>query len=374
MLKGYYIYFGSNSNGVLRKIDMQINEFNKEFDVSKIQVYQRKRTFFEKVLSCFPTVSIGYDYDKALHEIIDPDFIYLRRMTADASYVDFFRKIKKKYPNCKTMIEIPTYPYFRDSYFHNAKHLFRSLPYYLKDCIYTRKLEGCVDRVITFSQKEKIYGIPTIRTMNGINVASCRVVSSTESDDTINLISVAMLAPHHGYERIIQGLHNYYENGGKRNIVYHCVGYGEEYDYYNELVQKYGLSDHVVLYGKKAGEELDEIYNIMHIAMDSFGAYKEHIYYHSSLKVREYIARGLPVVSGVKSDVFIKYPTEYYLEYPNDPTSLDMNKIVDFYDRIYVGNDDAKSVHQAIHEYAARTVDYSIVMKEVIDFVKEGKN
>lgn len=90
MGKGYYIFFGTNSSGVLQKIDMQIEELSAVCPVELISVEKKKRTFVKKVLSRIPFCPIGYDYDRVLSQIKDPEFIYVRRPVADSEYVNFF--------------------------------------------------------------------------------------------------------------------------------------------------------------------------------------------------------------------------------------------------------------------------------------------
>lgn len=363
--KGYYIFFGSNSSGVIKKIDNQLEEIRKYCEVELITVEQKKRSFARVVYSCLPWVEIGFDYDCALEKMDNPTFVYVRRMTADSGYVDFFKKIKDCYPLCKVIVEIPTYPYFRDSYAHNFKHFVHSFPYYIKDVIYTRKLKKIVDRVLTFSNDESIYGVKTIRTGNGIKVEGIPVSQSKYDPNKLNLISVAMYANHHGYERVIRSMGEYYKNGGKRNLLYYCVGFGAELDKYRKLVETYKLEDHVCFTGPKSGKELDEIFNKAHIGLDFFGAYKEGIHMISSLKTIEYISRGLPVATAVSVNVFQKYPCDFYIQFKNDASNISINELVHFYDTIYQRN----NLHEAIREYAKNTVDNSVVMESLIQFI-----
>ena len=103
----------------------------------------------------------------------------------------------------------------------------------------------------------------------------------------------------------------------------------------------------------------------MHLGMDCFGLYKDKRYYVSSIKAREYLAKGLPVITGVRSDVFERYPTDYYLEFPNDKSPLDMNQIIKFCNKMY----EERNIHKNIREYAKKTVDNSVVMKEIVEFI-----
>ena len=66
----------------------------------------------------FPTASIRRNYKSALLHLKDPDFLYVRRSVADRSYVNFWKKIKEKYPDCKIIIAACQFFYwFRWSFF-----------------------------------------------------------------------------------------------------------------------------------------------------------------------------------------------------------------------------------------------------------------
>ncbi|MFK5655764.1 hypothetical protein ACIA4K_04025 [Lactobacillus delbrueckii subsp. bulgaricus] len=73
----------------------------------------------------------------------------------------------------------------------------------------------------------------------------------------------------------------------------------------------------VSMVGKKEKEELDYYYNICDIGIDSMGRHRSNVYYNSSLKGKEYLAKGLPIVLGVTTELdYIKdfrFITEYLL-------------------------------------------------------------
>ena len=91
-----------------------LKEFGKNCTIKEIEVITKKRTLFQRIVGLFPTVSIERDYKNAIEQIIPPDFVYMWRTVADKAYVRFFCDIKKKYPKCKIIVEIFTYPYNRD--------------------------------------------------------------------------------------------------------------------------------------------------------------------------------------------------------------------------------------------------------------------
>ena len=70
MKKGYYIHFqGRESIGVSKKIDMQIKEFSKHYNMSELEIKAVDRTLLQRIFGLFPTASIARDYDEALKKL-----------------------------------------------------------------------------------------------------------------------------------------------------------------------------------------------------------------------------------------------------------------------------------------------------------------
>lgn len=64
MKKGYYIHFeGRYSIGVSKKIDMQMEEFAKHYEMKELEIRTKNRTLFQRILGLFPTASITRDYE-----------------------------------------------------------------------------------------------------------------------------------------------------------------------------------------------------------------------------------------------------------------------------------------------------------------------
>ena len=235
MKKGYYIHFeGRYSIGVSKKIDMQMEEFAKHYEMKELEIRTKNRTLFQRILGLFPTASITRDYEQRLRELENPSFIYVRRTVADRAYVRFWKKVKEKYPTCKLIIEIFTYPYDKDDF---AK--WNAWPFYIKEIIYRRELKKYVDRFVTYSADREIFGVPTIRTTNGVQVENIELVRGEYQENKITLIGVAYMQRHHGYERIIEGLRSYYQSQDhKYTVELLLVGDGSEKAKYQDLVNK----------------------------------------------------------------------------------------------------------------------------------------
>lgn len=367
MKKGYYIHFqGKSSIGISKKIDMQIEEFAQHYNMKELEVPTPVRPLVLRLLGLFPTASITRDYQQVFEELDKPDFIYVRRTVADRKYVDFWKKIKKKYPKCKIIIEVFTYPYDKDEF---AK--WNAWPFYIKELLYRKNLKKYVDRFVVYSEDTKIFGVPTIRTTNGVNVEKIELVKGQYQDNKITLIGVAYMQRQHGYERVIEGLRQYYQNReNKYTVELLLIGDGPEKPKYQKLVQKYNLQDNVKFYPNMLGKQLDAMYDSSDIALAVFGMYKVGFYGKvAALKIRECLAKGMPFITGCETDI-PSADYKYVRIFPNNAQAIDITEVVRFYEKIRKENMDKKAVADVIREYAVSHVSMEAVMKPVFDYIE----
>lgn len=370
-MKGYYIYSILDKKaltGVTRKINMQTAQFQKVLPFTQININTGAFSGLQKVLRLFPTAKYS-DYEKALPDLDDPGVLYFRRSHIDKGLVVFLKKLKAEHPGCLVIMEMPVFPYFKDAYCHNLRHFIRNSPLWIKDCIYRKKLKGLVDYIATFSDDKEILGIPALHIFNGIDVDSVVPRTPREPDGALHITSVAVMAVHHGFERLIQGIADYYAGGGKRDILYRVVGFGNEEPRYRALVSELGLEDRVIFCGKKTGAELDEIYNETDIAVTSLGMYKIGIKVGSFIKTGEYLAKGIPMLTGCTVDVLDHSDFDYFIEFPSDETPIDIQKVLEFYDEI--SSRGSEKMINEIRAYAYKKVDGSVAMKSVTDVMRE---
>lgn len=366
MKKGYYIHFqGRQSIGVSKKIDMQIEEFRKHFEIREIEVKTPARSLVGRIWGLFPTASIARDYQAALEQMEEPDFLYVRRTVADREYLRFWKHVKERFPHCRIIIELFTYPYDKDDF-----GKWNAWPFYIKELLYRPKLRRYVDRFTTYTEDREIFGIPTIQSANGINVEGVTQISGEYEDGQINLIGVAFMQRHHGYERIIKGLHEYYAKGTREyQVTLRLIGDGPEKPLYQELVSRYRLEEYVLFYPTMSGEELDELYDKSDIALVSFGMYKVGVRGRlSALKSRECLAKGMPLITGCEIDVLSEdYP--YAKVFPNDDSVIDIEEIVSLYRRIRKSGKRKKELADTIREFAREHVSMEAVMRQIVAYI-----
>lgn len=366
MKKGYYLYVEKcGSSGVMNKIAMQTATFCKNFEFEAIQIKSSECNIVKKAYNMLPWASFAREYDETLDLMNNPDFVYIRRTYVERAYLKFLADIHRRWPNCKIIVEQPIYPYGKDM----LNSAYTSI-YYIKEILLKNHYKDNIDRFVTYSDDSEILGVTTIRTMNGVDVSSISPIISVKEYDpnNIKLLSVATLIPHHGYERLFQGIYEYYKNGGNRNIELRIVGDGPEKRKYCSIVKKLGIEKHVIFYGAMYGEDLDVMYEEADAGLSAFGAYKEGVDKLCTIKAREYIAKGLPVVLGCEDNLFLNDAKSYGLIFRNDPSSVDITKIIDFLDELYIKNGKEETVRK-IRELAFNTVDNDVTLKPVIDYI-----
>ncbi len=366
-MKGYYLFApvekdcAGPGSGVERKVRSQHKALDSLVDCELVilPVTEYTGSASEKIIRRLPFTAAWRKW-KYSGEFDDADFVYIRQVYHDASFVRYLKAIKKHNPDIRIIYEIPTYPYDAES-----KVSLSSAMFTVKERVERKRAAKYIDRIVTFYNQKEIWGVPCICLMNGFDFSAV-TIPEREKSDAVNIISVSATAFWHGYDRFIEGLHEYYENGGKENIVYHLVG--NILGAHKKMVAKYGLEDHVIFYGRKSGDELKEIYAKCLIGIDVLGGHRKDYPVSSSLKSREYSAYGLPLITSSPVD-FMPEDYKYQLIVPYDDSPVNMNDVLKFYHGIYDEGDIGETA-AAIRKFAIEKCDMPVAMKPVADWLK----
>lgn len=370
-MNGYYIhekFVKGASIGVENKVCQQIEEFSKYFKMKELEISRipghalTKRLFFYDRL---------YNIEEIVDEIEAPGFLYIRKPIIDRSIIKLLKYVKDNFPQCKIILELFTYPYDLDCYLRKELFL-ANFMYFIKEAYYRQRLKLYVDRIVTFSKDTNIWGIPAIQTQNGIDVHNCPLHKKKEAqkDAPIHLISVAGNQIHHGYDRLIKGLARYYKENNSRIIYYHIVGEGKELKNYKRLVKEHNVDDYVFFCGNLYGKELEEEYEKCDLAIASIGMHRIKLKFSSTLKTKEYLAKGIPFIYAGDIDVITAYgEVSFALQIPYDDSDVDMKEIITFIDNLYEKNS-KEELSMAMRTIAENTIGIDVVMKEIIDFIR----
>lgn len=360
----------NQANGVVKKIKIQI----KQFESYGIEVNFKSMHTENKILKILSNIPLFPHYMllKSIKliskkEILETDVIYIRKMNINLFYILLLLRIKKINKNLKIIMEIPTYPYTLE-----RKGIF-SMILNKREQIVLPLLKIFIDRIVTYSKDEKIYGIKTIKLSNAIDIKKIKVKNEYKKNQEINLIAVAMFSFWHGYDRIIKGLANYYNNEEKIKVKLNLVGEGKEIIVYKKLVQNLLLEDVVIFHGEKFGEELDEVYNKADIALDAMARHRVGVNYNSSLKGKEYGAKGLPIISGVLTELDDIKNYKYYLRVDSNDSEIDIKKIVKFYNKVYKEGETSKQIIDNIRKTTEEMFDISVTSMPLLKYIKQKK-
>lgn len=290
------------------------------------------------------------------------DCCYLRSQFFSPDVLSVLNAMKKR--NIKVLVEIPTYPYDKELIAQGAKGLLKLAC----DSFFKNFIHRFVDRIVTFSDDKLIFRVPTICMVNGININETKTRTPLPLNNCIHIITVSSMMKWHGYDRFIIGLGEYYKNGGNRAIFLHIVGNGEEINLYKKLVDEYSLHSRIAFYGSCEEEKLSTIYDECSIGLSVLAMHRKSMNYASSLKAIEYGLKGLPFITACKENNFYS-DVDFILKVPDSEESIDIDRVIDFYDYIYRADRSVVEVAEEISNYAKKTCDINITMKAVTEYL-----
>ena len=257
------------------------------------------------------------------------ELVYIRsNHNANPFTIRMVKKMKKA--GMKVVMEIPTYPYDSE---YEAQGMSRQI---FQDKLFRNQLAKHLDAIVTFSDYEQIFGQRTIRISNGIDFNSVKVKETVnDTSKGLNLIGVAEIHRWHGFDRLVEGLALYYAQPQDYIVRFHIVGYffsSEGETAFKKIISDHNMEKYVILYGKKHGEELNDLFNICDFGIGSLGRHRVGIDKIKTLKNREYAARGIPFVYSETDSDFDNRP--YVLKAPADESPVNIQEIVSFYQQL----------------------------------------
>ncbi|MDE6624948.1 MAG: glycosyltransferase family 4 protein [Lachnospiraceae bacterium] len=362
----------AESNGICKKILSQVNTLKKmgfevDFAYTKngeVYLKQKEENILLGQVPKVLNIILAHRIFAAHLKKERYDAVYVRHCVISPYYIHLLSILRKN--SNKIVVEFPTYPYDKEL----SKGIKLRLGYCM-DCLCRNRMKRYVDRIITYSEHDEIFGIPTIKTINGVDFDSIPQVKHARKKSEINLIGVAMLSPWHGFDRVIMGLKNYYENKPDIVVNFLIVGSGGEYEKYVNMVDEYGLKQYVKFFGNQSGKELDHIYDQADLAVSSLAFHRIGLNNGSSLKSREYGARGLPILSTIPID-YLPEDCSYVCIVPIGESAIDIQKIVDFMQKIEE-NEDMDEISNNIRKLTQNVADMPVTFKPIRDYlIEEG--
>lgn len=365
------IFFDGNFiSGVEKKVSYQCDCFSKHFLVfllcydnkgivivdwsSNSKTYLSKNTGGRNVLRNVSRIQGFYDC------------VYIRYPLCSLGFIKALRFLNKI--SNKICVEIATYPYESE-----LKKGLMNKVMLLLDRFYRNKMRHYVDRIVTFSTDKIIYKIKTIQTRNGVDYLVVKKAPYIKTN-ALHLIAVSSVYYLHGYDRIIKGLFSYNKLGNQPEVIFDVVGEGPYLNYYKTLVNELGLQKCVIFHGKRNGSDLDDLYAKAIAAVNSLAIHRENLKNESTIKSKEYAAKGLPIISSSFVDAFSEQDNKkFVLRVSETDDDISIEEIVSFLNILYK-NHDASFVREIIRNKSSKVSDINVVLKPIIDYFKDGSN
>lgn len=308
---------------------------------------------------CIRFVYVVWFYVVLSRQLAGVDFIYIRYQRCSPIFLWFLAKLRRRNPSTVLLVEVPTFPYDTELISRRERVLG------LVDRMFRTRMRRYVDRIVTFSAKKEIFGIPAINTDNGIDVTVQSVLPVHGKDlDAFRLLGLANLSFWHGYDRVIRGLAQYRSRGGTRKIGFDIVGTGNELARLQAEVRACGLEDDVRFWGVRQGADLYEIMKDCQIGISSIGIHRVSVD-TSTLKSREFCASGLPFVLGY-ADRDFGAGLPFVHQVPADDSPVDIPALLAFFDRLVVDWPDYPSLMRA---YAENHLTWDVKMRPVFESI-----
>lgn len=255
------------------------------------------------------------------------DAVYMRYMPTFWNAPKAVRSLKDA--GAKLIVEHPTYP---ANYARTTSALRRPVFWYT-DQVFSR-IQPMVDFYAVMGDDcgGTVDGKPAINIVNGVDVESLPLHRAPENGGEIHMLALASMSYWQGYDRLINAMAQW---RGQERFVLHMAGTEGDGSLaeWLHLAKEKGLEDQVIYEGPLHGEKLDAMAARCDVGIGGLGLHRRLIQTAISLKLREYMARGLPFVYAVE-DVSVPWQDEFCLRVSNDDSLVDLERVAEFVRRV----------------------------------------
>jgi glycosyltransferase involved in cell wall biosynthesis len=281
--------------------------------------------------------------------------LYIRHLPAHPMFLTLLKKAKQQNPSIKIIIELPTWPY--DGELKGSTAQLAALV----DRTYRKKMANYTDYFVHFGLETEIWGVPTLRITNGIEVAKKPLRQWKDpKDGVLRLLAVGNWNHALGVDRLLHGVSVYRKMGKK--VVVRIVGQGTAIDDLKHLVQELGIEENIFFLPPCTGADYDRLFDEADIAIGKLAIPVKGLLATSSLRHRDYCARGIPfVLSEIDSDIATNWP--FVLHVSNDAAPINIQEIEDFHTKIKANH---PNYQKQMRDFALENLDWSGKIRQIM--------
>ncbi len=221
--------------------------------------------------------------------------------------------------------------------------------------LFVKNIAGVVAVTKEIGEYQKNKGAKKVIVIpNGINVKSYDVKKNIDLNSPLKIIflkGTSTNAPWNGLDRLIDSIDNILNPHQKIKLLIcgHIIN--------GEIPKR----SYVEIVGYKNKLDIDQLIQEVHIGVSTLSLYKKELKEASTLKTREYIARGLPFFYAYTDPDLNEESKEFALEFSNDDSLIDMEKVIEFAKKALQDKD----LPQKMRKYAEDYLDYEVKMKQL---------
>ncbi len=302
------------------------------------------RTHFYKYKNYRSTFAF-FDLYSALASVLKNrqfDFIYMRNKPVTSRAVSALKKHKSS--GGKLIVEIPSYG-VNEASLSFARRLIYRLSKKSKEKfrqladLYTLIGNDCPD---TYNGK------PAMEIVNGVSLETIPMKKQNEIGSEIHILALASMRDWHGFDRVIRGISSC---SADEKLILHLVGQDLDgsVQKWLSLAGELNVSSNVIYHGALYDNQLNEMFDMCHLAVGSMAFHRIGATTGSTLKVREYIARGIPFIYGYEDSALDG--TEWFaIRFPADESPVDFDRVIPLIKNIYTNRDAVKEIRRFASE------------------------
>ena len=200
---------------------------------------------------------------------------------------------------------------------------------------------------------------------NGIDTALFRPPPAVVFDGRELRMVMASTSGHewHGVDRLLRGLQDY---RGPASVRLHLVGNFTSCA--RQLVRRGRLEDQVIFHPPMSGSQLAPLLAQAHLGIGSLGMHRIPLRQGAVLKVKEYLALGLPFVIAHEEVDLVNRPefAPFFYQAPADESPICIQKLLSFAEAVH----SIAGYRQKIRDFACRTADVRVKMAQLLDILQ----
>lgn len=252
-------------------------------------------------------------------------------------------------------------------YFLDKYRIWSEIVYFPKVCQNIAGLVAVTDEILKKEIERSKYNGPSIAISNGYNYSDYQAPNrSIQFDSTILRMVISIGASdisRFGLDRLARSYNDY---TGSTKIEIHIIGNISQMD--KKYLMSIVKNEVFYFHGYLSPKDCSDIYSRCHLGFAALAMWRIPLNMASTLKFREYLANGLPVMLaydevGLDEDSAL---SKYIIKFNNDDSLINFERVIDFLLKVYSD----PNYHRNIYNFGKLKYSYEVFAEQYCTFIK----